>query len=166
MEQATKLLTAKEVLDNIMSSKGSFVKAKWKSNPKPAAKHKAVTLEKVTESVVRAGISFANLSSVKMAIANGDRGEVQPLPWGTWKEFPYIIEYKGEEYLRLYPSEGNNHKSKTIYKVDGVEVTKELFASYLTDSESRKFLYEYEKPECFTIKVKNILGLPVELIES
>ena len=61
-------------------------------------------------------------------------------------------------YVRLYPSLGNNHIPKTKYFVEGKEVTKEIFLSHLTPSEQKK--QTGERPECFTIKADNILGIP------
>jgi hypothetical protein len=159
MNTHTASLTATEVINKILNTKGSFVKAYWKSNPKPAAAYKNVILEKVTSAVVRAGVNFANLSSVKDAIENGERGEVQSLPWGNWKQFPYIIEHKDAEYIRLYPSTGNNHFPSSTYYVDGQVVDKGTFAEFLTESERKKLLNpEENRPECFTVKSNNILG--------
>ena len=142
------------------------MKVKWKSSPKPAAAFKSFNLEKITEGVVRAGINFANLSSVKDAIAEGTRGEVQALPWGEWLSFPYIIKHKDVEYFRLYPSNGANHHPKSMFFVDGVEVDKETFAGYLTPSEASKILKpDVENiPECFTVKSSNILGIPIDIV--
>lgn len=159
MQTNTQSLTAADITNNILNCKGNFVKVFWKSNPSPAAVHKknGVILEKVTNAVVRAGIDFANLSSVKEGIANGERGEVQSLPWGEWKHFPYIITHKEKEYIRLYPSVANTPKVK--YFVNNAEVSKEDFAAYLTPSEANKLLNPEEKPiECFTITADNILG--------
>jgi hypothetical protein len=164
-------LSAEQIKEKILSAKGNFVKAKWKSNPKPAAAFKAFQLEKITESVVRAGINFANLSSVKDAIAAGERGEVQSLPFGEWLSFPYLIKHrpKGSEedviYIRLYPSEGINHIPKSIYYVNGKEVQKEEFAKYLTPSDAKKLLDPSEKPLCFTIKSDNVLDIPQDVDE-
>lgn len=159
MKTNTASLTADQVINKILNTKGSFVKAYWKSNPKPAAAHKNVILEKVTSAVVRAGIDFAKLSSVQDAIESGERGEVQSLPWGQWKMFPYIIEHKDANYIRLYPSTGNNHIPSSTYYVDGQVVDKGTFANYLTNSEREKLMNPDEnRPECFTIKTDNVLG--------
>jgi hypothetical protein len=157
MTTNTSPLTADTIIQNLLSSKGQFRRAIWKSNPSPAAAHKkaGIVLEKKTSAVVRAGINFANLSSVKIGIEEGTRGEVQELPWGTWVQFPYVIEHKDSYYLRLYPSDT---KSTTMYFVNDEEVDKDTFASYLTPSESAK-LYTGEKPECFTVKRDNIIGM-------
>ena len=168
METNKASLSAAEMVEKIKSAKGEFIKASWKSEPKPAAAHKGVLLEKVTTGVVRAGINYANLSAVTEAIENGERGEVQELPFGEWVKFPYIIGHtnkKGEytEYMRLYPSEGINHYPSSQFFVDGEEVDKETFAGYLTPSAAKKLLEptEDDRPLCFTIKMHNLL--PLEL---
>lgn len=173
MNTTNKQLDAASVRDKILNAKGNFVKAAWKSNPKPAAAFKNVLLEKNTVAVVQAGVNYANLSSVKDAIAAGERGEVQELPWGAWYQdkltgkswFPYVIEHKDELYLRLYPSQGNNHKTQSVFYVDGEEVTKNEFARYLTNSEAKKLLdpKPEDTPLCFTIKLNNLLDLPQDI---
>ena len=158
----TQSLTAQQILERILNAKGNFVKAVWKSNPTPAAAHKkaGIILEKHTSAVCRAGINFANLSSVQQGIAEGTRGEVQELPFGTWLHFPYIIKHtpKGcdeeQHYVRLYPTDS---RCETVYFVNGEQVDKETYASYLTPSEAAK-MSSGEKPECFTIKRENILS--------
>ena len=168
MTTTTNTLSAQDITNKILNSKGQFVKAFWKSNPKPAAAHKNHTLEKITEGIVRAGIDYANLSSVKQGIADGERGEVQELPWGQWKvvdgvsQFPYVIEHKGADYIRLYPS---MHKPHSTFYVDGEQVDKNKFADYLTPSEAVKLLCPKDEdvPACFTIKLENVLGTPVDV---
>lgn len=160
MQTNNKPLSANEIVMNILSTKGAFVSACWKSNPKPAAAFKGTLLEKHTSAVCRAGINFANLSSVKAGIASGERGEVQELPWGRWfvdsegkNWFPHIIEHKESFYIRLYPVEGA--KSESLYFVGGREVSKELFDSYLTPSDAAK---STQTLTCFTIKAENVLS--------
>ncbi len=152
-------LTASEVLSKFFASKGQFVRAAWKSNPKPAAAHKGTLLEKRTTTIVRSGVEFANLSSVKAGIESGERGEVGPLPFGEWLIPNYVIKLdKGNVvnyYLRMYPTDA----IPTVkYYVNGDETTKEHFASFLTPSEAKKLTGEKESPECFTIKFENVLS--------
>lgn len=173
MSDTNKKLDAASVRDRILNAKGNFVKAAWKSTPKPAAAFKNILLEKKTVAVVQAGVNYANLSSVKDAIAAGERGEVQELPWGQWYSdkltgkswFPYVIEHKDELYLRLYPSQGLNHKPQSVFYVDGEEVAKDVFATYLTASEAKKLLdpKPEDVPLCFTIKLNNLLDLPQDV---
>jgi hypothetical protein len=165
MTTNTSPLTADTIISNLLSSKGQFVRAIWKSNPTPAAAHKkaGITLEKKTSAIVRSGINFAQLSAVKEGIASGDRPEVGELPFGRWKinpvtgesMFPYVIETDKGDQIRMYPS---HTKSTTIYFVNGEEVAKEKFAEYLTPSDSKK-LFSNESPLCFTVKRENIIGV-------
>lgn len=118
--------------------KGQFIELSFKSEPTPASAFKSVKLEKFTKGVYRTGINFANLAPVKEAIENKERGEVQPLAWGSWAVFPLVIshtnkagEYK--EYLRITFSP--SHKPTVAYKVDGIEVSKEHFESHLRPSD-------------------------------
>lgn len=173
-------ITAEAVRDKILSAKGNFVKAAWKSNPKPKAEHKNVLLEKHSVAVVQAGVNYANLSAVKDAIAAGERSpEIGELPFGSWyvdpltqkSWYPYVIVHqpkgsdKDQFYLRLYPSNANNHIPKSIYYVNGEIVDKAKFAEYLTPSEARKITdpKEEDKPLCFTIKLENLLDLPEDV---
>lgn len=173
MTTTTNSLSAEAIKNKILSSRGHFVKASWKSNPSPAAAYKksGIVLEKHTIAVVQAGVNFANLSAVKNAIAAGERNEVGELPWGNWKvidgvsQFPYLIEHKGVDYIRLTPSQAGNHTPKSIYYVNGEVVDKVKFSEYLTPSEANKILNpkEEDKPLCFTIKANNILAIPEEV---
>jgi hypothetical protein len=171
MKTDTKQLDAASVRDRIL-------KAAWKSNPSPAAtfKKEGILLEKRTVAVVQAGVQYANLSAVKDAIASGERSpEIGELPFGTWyvdpltqkSWYPYVITHrskgsdKDQFYLRLYPSNANNHIPKSIYYVNGEVVDKTKFAEYLTPAEARKITdpKEEDKPLCFTIKLENLLDL-------
>jgi len=143
-------------LDKFFGNSGQFISATFKSEKKPAAKHKGTLLEKRIEGVFRAGIDFGNLGSVKDAIANGERGEVQPLPFGEWLKFPYLIQYKETQYVRLYPTK--NCVLKVQYLINGVESTKENFLSFLTPSDKAK-AENGERPDCITVKVSNLIKL-------
>ena len=143
-------------LDSFFNNKGQFISVMFKSEKKPAAIHKGTLLEKRIEGVFRAGIDFGNLGSVKEGIANGERGEVQPLPFGEWLKFPYLIQYKETQYVRLYPTK--NCVLKVQYLVNGVESTKENFLSFLTPSDKAK-TENGERPECITVKVSNLIKL-------
>jgi len=167
-----KTVTAADVRDKLLNSKGQFVKASWKSNPKPSAANKGVLLEKHTVAVVQTGVEYANLSSVQQGIADGERGEVQELPWGEWyvdpltkkSWYPHVITHKDTLYLRMYPSGANNHIPKSEFLVDGVVVDKTQFASYLAPAAAKKLLDPTEEQvPCFNIKVENVLGLPEDI---
>lgn len=164
-------LSANDIFQKILDSKGRFVKVRYKSNPKPKAEFKGTNLEKITTTVIRAGVDYSELSSVKDAIAAGTRGEVEPLPFGEWYSdgersyFPYIISHTPKDsdknvfYLRLTVSQNSNHHPKSIYYVDNQVVTKEEFSKYLTNSEAAKLLGESTAPPVYNIKLENLLDL-------
>ena len=139
-------------LNQLQGKAGQFVSAEWVSVTTPAAAYKGNLLEKVTKSVVRTGIDFSNLSTIKEGIENGTRGEVGKLPWGEWKQFPYHITHKGADYIRVYPVKGT--KPKVDYKVNGQVVDRDTFKKYLTPSAQASL--EGEVPECFTVKAENV----------
>ena len=152
-------------LEGFFSNKGRFISAIFKTEKKGAAAHKAVRLEKRTEGVFRAGLNYANLNSVKEGIANGEREEVGSLPFGRWERFPYTILHTPAKttqeirYVRLYPTNNENQRVKVQYLANGVEVTKEVFASYLTPSERKEMLEGGKEVECFNVKHGNLLKL-------
>ena len=153
---------AQDILNKILTAKGNHVSVRFLSNPTPASPKKmnaGILLEKVTQGAFRAGIDYSNISEIKEAIAAGERGEVQPI-WhgkGRWVNHPYICTHadKGGEYVRLYPSTGSNQSPKVLsYKVNGQEVSKEVFESYLPASKLNG-----EVPPCLWIKSENILDM-------
>ena len=97
----------------------------WQSEVKPAARWRGHTLVKVSRAIVQTGVDFAALA------VNGDR-ETGALPWGEWLTFPYVIEHKGQHYARLYTVDGT---VRTDYFVDGFEVERQMFLTYLTPSQ-------------------------------
>lgn len=125
-------MNANEIVEQLKNHKGQHVPACWQTTLKTRANVNVVVTKRTT-CFVRAGIDYANLKSVKEGIENGERGEVQPLPWGEWEEFPFIIRHtpKGatevKRYVRLYPAVFENLKAKmeVEYTIDGVPATKE-----------------------------------------
>ena len=143
------------IVDTLRERAGQFVRLKWRSEVKPAAAHKGRNLVKTTQWVVRTGVAFENLASVQMAIATGQRGEVQPLAWGEWALHPWVITHKGSEYLRV-TIDGIHAKASTVYTVDGEEVSREAFLALLTPGDRAK-AESGDRPEVLTIKAENIL---------
>jgi hypothetical protein len=143
-----------DALTRFFQAKGQFVKVVFATEKRPKAAHKGAVLRKHTTGVFRAGIDFSKLKSVQDGIANGERGDVQPLPWGEWERFPYLISHKEERYLRLYPAV--NGKVTTTYTVNGQTVDKVVFDGYLTPSDAKA----PDKPlECFTVKLSNVISI-------
>lgn len=148
-------------LSAFLTCKGQFASVTFKSNPKPKAESKGVVLEKTTSGVFRAGINFANLSSVKEGIANNERGEVQSLPWGEWVNFPFVISHKGENFLRL--TVAPTASIKCSFKVNGVEVSRDEFESHLVPSARSDAKADKAPVEVFTIKEANLVSFNGEV---
>jgi len=148
-------MNKEKVMSAVSSLSGQHIRLQFKSESKPASAFKAHKLEKITSGAFRAGIDYANLGEVQEAIARGERGEVEGLPWGEWAKFPFHITHKGKDYLRLYPSTGGAIQApKVTYLVDGAEVEKESYYAMLTET-SRK---PNPKP-CFVVDMANILAI-------
>jgi hypothetical protein len=141
----------KQIIDN-MNGAGQFSTVSWNRTLKTRAGIVAVVV-KSTTCTVRSGIDYANLSSVKTAIAEGDRGAVESLPWGQWLQFPVCIGHKGKEYIRLYPANGQH--PQTVYTIDGQQATKEQVALLVLASEVKTSA----DCDCFTIGADNILSV-------
>ena len=147
---------SEEILARILNCKGQYISLITKSEVQPAAAHKGVYLEKITSNKYRAGIQFKNLKSVKDAIEAGEREEIQPLRWGKWKKYPYIVEHKDKEYIRLYPSTNSDSGIEVKYKVNGKEVPRSEFNAYLKPSDLNK---QGVMPECYMVALDNILEI-------
>ena len=133
------LSTATIVMLDALNRPGAFQSVEWRSEVKPAAAHKTVALHKITSATVRTGIDYANLSV-------NDGAETGSLPYGQWAVFPYVITHKGNEYVRLYVTDGS---VRSRYYVDGVEVSRDEFNGYLTESARKP-----SRPNGGTITVK------------
>ncbi len=161
------------MLELLKENKGRNLRATWRRSAKV---RKGITnrIEKETSATIRTGINFANLSAVKEGIQSEQREEVQPLQWGTWQEFPFIIEHKETEYLRLYPAssvpfqydggvaicqanENAIQRPKVTWYLDGREIPFVLIQEFLLASEHPKPIEE--TPICFTIKLQDLVSL-------
>lgn len=149
-------MNAQDIVNKLKAHKGQHTLAIWQ-RPCKALKSFDGNIIKTTQTHVRAGIDYSNLSSVKNAIASGARDEVEPLPWGKWKEFPFIIEHKGIDYLRLYPASFDNLTPKVIYTLNGIPTEYAEIEQYLLASEKQK--KDEEKPVCFTIKADSLVSI-------
>lgn len=148
-------MNIENILSILNSVTGQHVSVSFQSQPKPSAVNKELNLKKITSGAFRAGIDFANLSTVKEGIENGERGEVQSLPWGEWVSFPYHIQHKGKDYVRLYPPAGGFIQTpKVQYFINDEEVDKDTFNSKLTPSAAKS-----KETECFTIAADNIISI-------
>lgn len=150
-------MKASEIIESIESRRGRHVKVTWQRPAKTLKGAESLVISKRTCAWIRSGIDYANLAEVKAGIAAGERGEVQPLPWGEWIRFPFIIGHKGQEYVRLYPASFDNLRPEVEWSINGRPSTYEKVEQYLLSSEKRKD--EDEQPLCFTVKAESVIDI-------
>lgn len=135
-------------LEEMGARKGQFASATWTSVVKTAAAFKSSKVVKTTTATIRTGIAYANLGQ-------NEGTETGPLPWGEWAIFPLVIVHHGEDYYRLYLSEGA--KVVTTYTVDGVDATREEVEAMMTPSALKP--REGGPVLTFTVKAANLLTI-------
>lgn len=107
---------------------------------------------KTTTLQCRAGVSYDNIGVVQEKRESGEYPEEnQGLPWGKWKEYPFIIEHNNEEYFRFYTLK-NQYIPQVTYFVNGVVTSKEDALALLPKQ------YE-QKTELFNVNSKYISEL-------
>lgn len=133
---------------------GSFATVTWKSELPVKAAFKESTVEKITTGVVRFGVSYAQLKSVKETGITP-----QELPWGQWKaEIPKVlIEHKGADYVRVTHSNNPKHKARSSYLINGKPATAEEVKSVGFVQES--YWNRKNDSPVFTIKLENIITI-------
>lgn len=136
----------------ILSCKGQFMGVTISSPAKLSARFKGLNLVKKSSFVARAGVAYDNIGNVIQARADGTLpSENAGLPWGVWKQFPYIISHNGNDYFRF--SLVNDNPIVTKYYLDGKEITKAEAKTYCIPS---AFENKTEKPVVITVKENNI----------
>jgi hypothetical protein len=113
---------AARIVATLQNRKGQYVRVQWTRTVKTRAAFKAHTLSKTVVGVCRTGIDYAHM-------APNEGRTTGSLPWGAWSQFPWIVEHKGAEYLRLTPE-----SMTATYTLDGVSVDKAMIAHMLPAS--------------------------------
>ena len=137
--------------------KGANIILEW-VRPCKARKGVSAILTKSVRMVGRMGIDYDKIGAVQEKRENGELPSTpQPLPWGQWSIFPYLIEHKGAFYVRLYNGTSDKVHAEAHFFKDGVEVQKDEIAPLLLASE-----LDEKKGDCFTCKVENITRIHTE----
>lgn len=124
-------MKTEKLIERLNDKRGQALNVRLVSTVPCLAAYRSNIVQKVTSMTVISGIGFENRKDIREAIENGERGEVQPLPWGNWKQYPFVIEHNGKDYLRLYlPSkaqiESGFYKPTTVqFTCNGKEITRE-----------------------------------------
>ncbi len=147
---------AQSAINLALSRKGQFAGFLW-NRPMKTRKGISSLVTKEVRCVARVGIDYDKQAKVLEGRANGELPEVNNgLPWGQWKQFPYLIEHTnktGEEnlYLRIYPL--SNSKPKVIYRINGQIARKEEIEGLCLASE---FKEDNGDRTCITLNVNNL----------
>ena len=153
-----------EILSLVQPQSGRHVSISFKSEAKPAAAFKSHKLEKITKGAYRVGISFENLKGVREGIANGER-EIPQAPKGKkWVLYPFHLQKLDgtTDYLRLYfPTGGKIQIPAVTYLVDGKEVSKDEYNSFLTPSDAAPKKRD-PNLDLFDVKMENVLSIGKE----
>jgi hypothetical protein len=119
----------------------------------------AESIRKHVRTVGRIGIEYNNVAAVQEKRRTDELpAEPQPLPWGQWSEYPYLIEHKGTYYIRLYRGTSPLVKPKTFFLLNGKEIDKSEIEEKLLASEKR-----ISTADTITVKVKDILQIHHEI---
>ena len=139
------------IIKIINAPKGSFLGVTIQ-RPVKLRKGFNINAIKTSRLVVRPGVDYENMAKVIEGREDGSKpSENQGLPWGKWKQFPYLIEHNGQDYIRLSLVPGN--VPKVEYTVDGKEISKESLREFALYSE---FAEKESAPEVVTVKVESI----------
>jgi len=140
------------VLNYVLSKKEQEVHFKTKREMKVRKGREPI--QKVSTFYARVGMVYDELPEVIEARESGELPkENQGLPWGTWKEFPYLIEHKDELYLRCTKAEENKGGTVHYYRGD-LEITREEARE---DCLASEFAEKKDESPIFNIKVSSIL---------
>jgi len=140
--------------------KGTYQKITYTSDITSNKDNKERHVQKVVSSVVRIGIQYSHINVESIQSRKTSDSGTEQLPWGTWDiDCPFLIEHKGNYYLRCTVSRSPKHHPTVTYLVDGEPATKELAMSLTRASEWTP----REKEEyVFNPKIQNILSLGKE----
>ena len=148
------------IIEKVKSLKrGTFVRVKYRTEVKPAAKFKDFKIEKIVEATVRVGVSYSNLSAVKERRS----AEVKPanpshVQWWRWCEgYKNIIKEKISDPSQKYvtfatvPGGGN---VKTFWYIDNKEVSEAEVRPLTTPSYWNK-----THLDVFDVKLENLISI-------
>ena len=149
-----------DIIQQITSLKhGTFVRVKYRTDIKPAARFKDLKIEKIVEATVRVGVSYSNLSAVKERRAT----ETKPMnpshvQWWRWCEgYRNIMKEKISDPSQRYitfatvPNGGN---IKVLWYINGKSVPEEEVRAITIPS-------YWNKPnlDVFDVKLENLISV-------
>jgi hypothetical protein len=150
-------MTTKQIVEKLQDKRGQSLNVRLVSNVDCLAAHRSNLVQKVTLMTVVSGVSFENRKDIREAIEAGERGEIQPLAWGEWIQFPFVISHKGQDYIRLYlPSQAQQAagfgKTTVQFICNGQPITRNE-AILLCGSKAQA---RENESGCMTVKADNL----------
>lgn len=138
---------------------GTFVRVKYRTNVQPSAKFKDHKIEKVTETTVRVGVSYSNLSAVKERRGNESYVVKQrPIQWWKWSNgYKNVIKEKISDPSQKYvtfatvPKGGN---TKVYWYIDGKSASEEEVRAITVPSYWNK-----SNLDVFDVKLENLISV-------
>lgn len=113
------------------------------------------TVQKMSTFQCRLGVNYDNIAVVGEKRTTGELpSDPQPLAWGEWLEFPYLITHNNQLYVKCTPLH-NNNTSKTKFLLDGYEISKDVVKPMCLSSE----FSETRTNDAFTIKASSIIEI-------
>jgi hypothetical protein len=104
----------------------------------------------------RVGVDYNNIANVQAKREMGlAPATPQPLPWGKWVLFPYVIEHKGNFYFRCTTMHNANSVHEVNYFQNGKEISREKAQQECTAAEFR----EGSGEDVFVVKVESIVAI-------
>ena len=141
-------MTKNEIIEKITSiKKGAFYRFEISTPQKTLAAHKTDNVNKYTKMVARFGIEYGKMKTHKDKI-------IGPLPWGEWVNGyeGYLIEHKGNTYLRFYSSAVKSMVNQ--YTLNGIVVDKQWLQDNGYISSAVK-----TPSDTFVVNINNIISM-------
>lgn len=134
--------------------KGANLVLEWRRNAK-TRKGVLDLIQKDVRMVGRVGIDYDRIGAVQAKRESGELPSTpQSLPWGKWEVFPFLIEHKGNYYVRLYNGTSPFVTPRVRWFRNGVEVSFENVEGELLAAEKNE-----KDGDCFTVKMHDLLRI-------
>lgn len=114
-----------------------------------------IRVQQIVESTYRMGCVYSNLQSVRQNNLEGVSKEYK-LPYGEWSSYPYIITYKGVDFLRVTKTKNESRKER--YYIFDIE---EQVGHYVPFELIAEFVKPLKRNEnvVSNLKIKNIISI-------
>lgn len=139
-------------LEYLLTRKGQIVS--FRTIREMKVRKGQVSIQKESQFLARIGVSYDNIKNVQDKREDGRLPEENAgLPWGTWEIYPYVIEHKGERYIRCSVLNNPNVHGKARYIRNGEEISREEAQLACLSSEFKA----RDDGDVFNIKISSIL---------